>query len=132
MKDSGLRLVSRWQVEEPEYNLSTEAQTAALLTTGNGYIGVRASLEELGSLGVQGCYVRGIIDTIVDMRLPYCDNLYMKTQYFDEDISKAEGRRANGALQLLKKDSGWITWSSLGFKLESWRSVNRSPRCTEK
>lgn len=88
MKDSGLRLVSRWQVEEPEYNLSTEAQTAALLTTGNGYIGVRASLEELGSLGVQGCYVRGIIDTIVDMRLPYCDNLYMKTQYFDEDKLK--------------------------------------------
>ena len=88
MKDSGLRLTSRWQVTEQEYNLSTELQVASLLTTGNGYIGVRASLEELGSLGIQGCYIRGVADTIVDIRLPYCDNMYMKTYYVNEDKLK--------------------------------------------
>lgn len=88
MKSSGLTFKTPWQVTESAYDLSTEPGVASLLTTGNGYIGVRASLEELGSLGIQGCYIRGVADTIVDIRLPYCDNLYMKTQYFDEDKLK--------------------------------------------
>lgn len=88
MKPSGLEWNGRWLVRESEYELSAEANNAALLTTGNGYMGVRGSLEEWGSLGIQGCYIRGLADTIVDIRLPYCDNMYMKTYYFDEDKLK--------------------------------------------
>lgn len=88
MKSFGLELNNRWLVTENEYELSAEANHAALLTTGNGYMGVRASLEEFGSLGIQGCYIRGVADTIVDIRLPYCDNMYMKKYYFDEDKLK--------------------------------------------
>ena len=50
MNYNGLYFTSRDVLCEDEYNLSTEANRAALLTTGNGYMGVRASLEEYGSL----------------------------------------------------------------------------------
>ena len=88
MNYNGLYFTSRDVLCEDEYNLSTEANRAALLTTGNGYMGVRASLEEYGSLGVQGCYIRGVLDEVVEVRLALADNLYMKKYYIHEDNLK--------------------------------------------
>ena len=88
MSYNGLYFASRDILCEDEYNISTEANRAALLTTGNGYMGVRASLEEYGSLGVQGCYIRGVLDEVVEVRLALADNLYMKKYYIHEDNLK--------------------------------------------
>ena len=88
MNYNGLYFASRDILCEDEYNLSAEANRAALLTTGNGYMGVRASLEEYGSLGVQGCYIRGVLDEVVEVRLALADNLYMKKYYIQEDNLK--------------------------------------------
>lgn len=88
MDYNGLYFASRDILCEDEYNLSEEAKRAALLTTGNGYMGVRASLEEYGSLGVQGCYIRGVLDEVVEVRLALADNLYMKKYYIQEDNLK--------------------------------------------
>ncbi len=88
MKNSGLTPCGKWKLTEHTYDLSTEPNVASLFTTGNGYIGVRGSLEEFGSLRIQGCYIRGVIDGIIDVRLPYCDNMYMKKYYFNEEKLK--------------------------------------------
>lgn len=88
MNKSELIFNNSWSLTESKYNLSTEAIVASLMTTGNGYIGVRASLEEYGSLQIQGTYIRGLCDKIVELRLPYCDNMYMKKYYVNEDKLK--------------------------------------------
>ena len=48
-----LNIVSNRLTEE-KYNIAEESLNAALFTTGNGYIGVRGSFEEYGSLRIQG------------------------------------------------------------------------------
>ena len=73
---------------EESYNIEEEAATASLFTTGNGYIGVRGSIEEFGSLRVQGAYIRGVIDEVIDVVEPLADNEYMKKYYFDEEKLK--------------------------------------------
>ena len=73
---------------EEFYNIEEEAATASLFTTGNGYIGVRGSFEEYGSLRIQGSYIRGIIDEVIDVVEPFADNEYMKKYYFDEEQLK--------------------------------------------
>lgn len=88
MSYSGLTFETEKQLVEREYSLLHEAKVATLLTTGNGYMGVRASLEEYGSLGIQGFYVRGVMDEVVEVRLTMCDNMYMKKYYVEEDRLK--------------------------------------------
>lgn len=73
---------------EENYNIEEEAATASLFTTGNGYIGVRGSFEEYGSLRIQGAYIRGVIDEVIDVVEPFADNEYMKKYYFDEESLK--------------------------------------------
>ena len=63
---------------EDSYEIAEEAKNAALFTTGNGYIGVRGSFEEYGSIRIQGAYIRGIIDEIIEVMEPFADNEYMK------------------------------------------------------
>ena len=82
LKPKGSRFV------EDLYNIEEEAATASLFTTGNGYIGVRGSFEEFGSLRIQGAYIRGLIDEVVDVVEAFADNEYMKKYYFDEDNLK--------------------------------------------
>lgn len=88
MSYSGLKFENRTTLSEYEYSLLHEANVAALLTTGNGYMGVRASLEEYGSLGIQGFWVRGVMDEVVEVRLTACDNMYMKKYYVNEERLK--------------------------------------------
>ena len=73
---------------EDSYIIEDEAKNASLFTTGNGYIGVRGSFEEYGSVRIQGAYIRGVIDEIIDVVEPFADNEYMKKYYFDEDKLK--------------------------------------------
>lgn len=73
---------------ESEYDIEQEALNAALFTTGNGYIGVRGSFEEFGSLRIQGAYIRGLIDEVIEIIEPFADNEYMKKYYLNEEKLK--------------------------------------------
>ncbi len=70
------------------YDIADEPNLATLFTTGNGYMGVRGSFEEFGSLRIQGAFVRGFIDEIVEVTEPFADNEYMKKYYLDEEKLK--------------------------------------------
>ena len=70
---------------ENEYHIEEEAANASLFTTGNGYIGVRGSFEEYGSIRIQGAYIRGVFDEIIEVMEPFADNEYMKKYYIDEE-----------------------------------------------
>lgn len=69
---------------ENVYDMAEEPLNSALFTTGNGYMGIRGSFEEFGSLRIQGTYIRGLIDEITEIVEPFCDNEYMKHYYIDE------------------------------------------------
>ncbi|MDG0888965.1 hypothetical protein [Paracholeplasma manati] len=69
---------------EASYEMKEEARNAALFTTGNGYFGIRGSFEEFGSLNVQGAYIRGLIDEIIEIPQIYIDNVYMRKYYINE------------------------------------------------
>lgn len=84
MKYSGLNMESNYIISEDNYLLENEGKIASLFATGNGYMGVRGSLEEYGSLCIQGAYIRGVIDEINVFPQPLLDNEYMKKHYFHE------------------------------------------------
>ncbi len=88
MSYAGMNFSNDHVLMEQEYSLLNEANVATLLTTGNGYMGVRASLEEFSSLGIQGLLVRGVMDEVVEVRLTMCDNMYMKKYYVEEERLK--------------------------------------------
>lgn len=73
---------------EDSYEIKKEAHHAALFTTGNGYFGIRGSFEEFGSINVQGAFVRGLIDEIIEIPNLYVDNIYMRKYYFNEFEAK--------------------------------------------
>ena len=75
------------------YDIADEPVLATLFTTGNGYIGVRGSFEEFGSQRVQGAFVRGFIDEIIEVTEPFTDNEYMKKYYLDEEKLKTFERQ---------------------------------------
>ena len=70
-------------VIENGYDIADEAKAASIFGIGNGYFGLRGSLEEFGDVFVQGLYIRGVFDTIVEIPQTFCDNTYMKNYYFD-------------------------------------------------
>ncbi|MCD7887184.1 MAG: hypothetical protein LUG44_06145 [Clostridiales bacterium] len=88
MNYAGMNFSNDHVLMEQEYSLLNEANVATLLTTGNGYMGVRASLEEFSSLGIQCLLVRGVMDEVVEVRLTMCDNMYMKKYYVEEERLK--------------------------------------------
>ena len=53
------------KMSEERYDMAEEPLNAALFTTGNGYLGIRGSFEEFGSLRIQGAYIRGLIKCCV-------------------------------------------------------------------
>jgi trehalose/maltose hydrolase-like predicted phosphorylase len=73
---------------EFEYEMENEPVLATLFTTGNGYMGIRGSFEEFGSLRIQGAFVRGFIDEITEIIEPFCENEYIKKFYIDEQRLK--------------------------------------------
>ncbi|MDO4337359.1 MAG: hypothetical protein Q4C91_04625 [Eubacteriales bacterium] len=125
MSYSGLEFENSHRLAEREYSLLYEANVAALLTTGNGYMGVRASLEEYGSLGIQGFWIRGVMDEVVEVRLTMCDNMYMKKYYVEEDRLKRFERqeRAVNLLDflLVRFEIGGETFYPWEGKVLSWK-----------
>ncbi|MBQ7924149.1 MAG: glycoside hydrolase family 65 protein [Clostridia bacterium] len=74
---------------EWSYDVDKEPLLATLFTTGNGYMGVRGSFEEFGSLRIQGAFVRGYIDEITEVCEPFANNEYMKKFYLNEELLKS-------------------------------------------
>ena len=73
---------------QDEYIISDEMKDSAIFGIGNGYFGVRGSFDEFGDVFVQGTYVRGVFDSIIEIPLTVSDNSYMKKYYFDEEKLK--------------------------------------------
>lgn len=79
----------RYVLTEEKYDMAKERHHATLFAhPANGYMGVRGSFEEYSTLGVQGLYVRGILDEITEICTPVPDDYYMKKYYFNEERLK--------------------------------------------
>lgn len=70
-------------VIEQGYDIADEAKLSSIFGIGNGYFGLRGSLEEFGDVFIQGLYIRGVFDQIVEIPSTFSDNVYMKNYYFD-------------------------------------------------
>lgn len=70
-------------LKEIGYNIQDEAKLSSIFGIGNGYFGLRGSFEEFGDVFLQGTYIRGLFDQIVEIPLTFADNVYMKQYYFD-------------------------------------------------
>ena len=88
MKYSHVYFEDNYTLSEDSYLMAADGDMATLMCLSNGYMGVRASLEEDGTLGVQGTYIRGVIDTAPCAPMPVIDNEYMKKYYFNEEAIK--------------------------------------------
>lgn len=78
----------RYLLTENSYSMAKERLQATLFATGNGYMGVRGSFEEYSTLSVQGLYVRGILDEMIEICTPVPSDYYMKKYYFNEERLK--------------------------------------------
>ena len=71
-------------LKEVSYDIKDEAKLASIFGIGNGYFGLRGSLEEFGDVFVQGLYIRGVFDSIVEIPLTFADNIYWSsTEYYN-------------------------------------------------
>lgn len=61
---------------ENSFDMVFEKKYGSLFTTSNGYMGIRGSLEENATIGVQGAFIRGMIDEI-----PFRQDLSMDSEY---------------------------------------------------
>ncbi|MCU0104142.1 hypothetical protein N7603_00510 [Acholeplasma vituli] len=119
---------------EASYEMKEEARNAALFTTGNGYFGIRGSFEEFGSLNVQGAYIRGLIDEIIEIPQIYIDNMYMRKYYINEIEAKqfeTQDSCINFAdILLLRFTIGGHTFYPWEGKIESWvRYIDTNDGC---
>ncbi len=85
MKYAHVNFEDAYTLSEQGYLMEAETDMASLMAQSNGYMGVRASLEEYGTVSVQGAFIRGIIDACPCAPIPVIDNEYMKRYYFDEE-----------------------------------------------
>ena len=76
------------KLTEHDYNMAQEAYYGTIFAQSNGYMGVRASFEENGSMCVQGAFVRGVIDEIPFNQNAKIDSEYMRKFYINEDAAK--------------------------------------------
>lgn len=77
-----------YTITENEYVMANESLYGSLFATSNGYMGIRGSFEENGTLSVQGGFVRGLIDEIPFNQSLKIDNEYMRKFYVNEDAAK--------------------------------------------
>jgi trehalose/maltose hydrolase-like predicted phosphorylase len=78
----------KYILKEDKYEMAKEALNASLFTTGNGYMGIRGSFEEYSTLGVQGGYIRGFFDELIEVAVPIANNSYMKKYYINDEALK--------------------------------------------
>lgn len=110
---------------ETSYEVADECKNATLFGIGNGYFGIRGSFEEFGDVYVQGSYVRGVFDRIVEIPLALSENSYMKRYYFDGEKLKEfeyEDSCINigdfTALRLSVDGHALLPWTS---RIKKWR-----------
>lgn len=110
---------------ETSYEIINEAKNASLLGYGNGYFGIRGSLEEFGDVFVQGTYIRGVFDKIVEIPATLSTNEYMKKYYFDSQKLK-EFEREDSCINICDfttvrvfiNGKMFLPWE---FKIVSWK-----------
>lgn len=85
MKYSHFKFDDAYTLSENAYFMPSGPDAATLFALSNGYIGVRASLEEYGSVGIQGAYIRGVIDACPCAPVPVIENEFLKKWYFFEE-----------------------------------------------
>ena len=109
---------------ESNYEIADEPVLATLFTTGNGYMGVRGSFEEYGSQRIQGVFVRGYIDEIIEVCERFADNEYMKKYYLNEEGLKQFERQESCVnmpdFLLVRVEIGGKTFFPWEGKIEKW------------
>lgn len=85
MKYSHIQFDNNEILCENAYYLPSCRDAGTLFALSNGYLGVRASLEEYGGVGIQGAYIRGVIDACPCAPVPVIENEFMKKWYFFEE-----------------------------------------------
>jgi len=110
---------------ETSYEIIDEAKNASLLGYGNGYFGIRGSLEEFGDVFVQGTYIRGVFDKIVEIPPTLSTNEYMKKYYFDGQKLKEFEREDScinicdfTTVRIFINGKMFLPWE---FKILSWK-----------
>lgn len=110
---------------ETSYEIINEAKNASLLGYGNGYFGIRGSLEEFGDVFVQGTYIRGVFDKIVEIPATLSTNEYMKKYYFDAQKLKEFEREDScinicdfTTVRIYLNGKMFLPWE---FKIHSWK-----------
>ena len=106
------------------YEIADEPVLATLFTTGNGYMGIRGSFEEYASQRIQGAFVRGYIDEIIEVCEPFADNEYMKKYYLNEEGLKRFERQESCVnmpdFLLVRVQIGKKTFFPWEGKVEKW------------
>lgn len=69
MKYAHVNFEDTYTLSEQRYLMEAETDMASLMAQSNGYMGVRGSLEEYGTVGVQGGFYPGD-----HRRLPLCSH----------------------------------------------------------
>ncbi len=108
---------------EDEYIISDEMKNATLFGIGNGYFGQRGSFEEFGDVFIQGTYVRGVFDSIVEIPHTISDNSYMKKYYFDEEKLK-EFEKEDSCINIGDISSIRIYIDRVPFRLWNYKIIS--------
>jgi trehalose/maltose hydrolase-like predicted phosphorylase len=75
-----------WIHKETFYHPNDEALAASRFFIGNGLLGIRGSLDELGTKGVQGLYAAGFFRKRFVTQFETADTYTRKRRIFDEEI----------------------------------------------
>lgn len=75
-----------WCIEETAYHPAQENIGGTLFCSGNGYMGLRGSYEELGTKVAQGLYVRGVFREMTEHMFFTADTFCRKKYIFNEEL----------------------------------------------
>lgn len=112
------------KITEHSYIPAKECYYGTVFAQSNGYMGIRGSFEENGSLSVQGAYVRGVIDEIPFNQSVKIDSEYMRKFYINEDMAKdaeyQEGVINFADILFIRIEIGGETFYPWEGKILSW------------
>lgn len=77
---------TEWTIEESAYHPANESIGGTQFCTGNGFLGLRGSYEELGTKEVQGLYAAGVYRKSVVRQFCVADTFCRKKFIFDEEL----------------------------------------------
>lgn len=77
---------TEWTIEESNYHPANESIGGTQFCTGNGFLGLRGSYEELGTKEVQGLYAAGVYRRSAVRQFCVADTFCRKKFIFDEEL----------------------------------------------